>query len=148
MTEVDYAELPALAGRDLGRTDWIAIDQQRIDRFAEATDDFQWIHVDLDRAGAERGGTIAHGFLTLALLSTLMYRLLSVTGTSHMLNMGTNKVRFTAPVPAGSRIRLHLCVIEVTPRAGGYQMILQGAFEIEGVERPVCVVESVMLYLP
>lgn len=148
MRTVDYTQLEGLRGESLGHTDWMVIDQQRIDRFAAATDDDQWIHVDVERATRENGSTIAHGFLILSLLPKAMYSLLSVTGTRHMLNIGTNRIRFAASVPAGSRIRLHLSVLDVTPRAGGQQVILEGRFEIEGVEKPACVVESVMLYLP
>ncbi len=148
MFAIDYAELPSIAGRDLGCTEWLTIEQARVDNFASATDDHQWIHTDIDRATRERGGTIVHGFLTLSLLPSLMDQLLRVDGTSHMLNMGTNRVRFTSPVPVGAKVRLQQRIKDVTPRAGGFQVVHDCTIEIETEERPACVIESVMLYLP
>lgn len=147
MKEIAYADLPSLPGADLGRSEWFAVDQARVNAFADATDDHQWIHVDTARAAAE-GGTIAHGFLTLSLLPRLMDELLRITGVARMLNYGVNRVRFTQPVPTGARIRLQQTVKTVEPRAGGMQVVTDCVIELEGSERPACVVESVMLVFP
>jgi acyl dehydratase len=148
MTEISFDELPGLAGRDLGCSDWLPIDQDRIDRFADATDDHQWIHVDEARAGRENGGTIAHGLLTFAMLPKMAQELLRVTDASKILNCGCNRLRFATPVPVGARIRLRQSVRNVAPRAGGYQVVADGVIELEGAAKPACVVETVMLVLP
>ncbi len=148
MTEVNLADLPQLAGRDLGRSSWMLMDQERINRFAAATEDFQWIHVDEARAEQEHGGTIAHGLLTFSMLPRMAEELLRVRDASRILNCGSNRLRFTAPVPAGRRVRLHQVLRQVEPRAGGYQIIADGTIELEGSEKPACVVETVMLVLP
>ena len=148
MTEVSFEELPDLAGRDLGWSDWLAIDQDRIDLFAEATDDFQWIHVDRPRAERENGGTIAHGMLTFSMLPKMAEQLLRITGAGKILNCGCNRLRFATPVPSGGRVRLHQSVKTVEARAGGYQVVAEGLIELEGVEKPACFVETVMLVLP
>lgn len=147
MKEIAYPDLPSLPGADLGRSQWFAVDQARVDMFADATDDHQWIHVDRARA-ADHGGTIAHGFLTLSLLPRLMDELLRITGASRTLNYGVNRVRFTQPVPTGARIRLHQTVRAVEPRSGGMQVVTDCVIELEGGDRPACVVESVMLVFP
>ena len=146
--EVHYADLPHLVGETLGPSDWLTIDQPRIDGFADVTEDRQWIHVDQARAAEEMGGTIAHGFLTLSLLPRLAEPLLVITGCARILNVGVNKVRFTAPVSSGARIRLRQHVIAVRERAGGREITTGNAFEVENGERPVCIAESVMLALP
>ena len=148
MPEVHYTDLPGLVGESLGPSDWLTIDQPRIDGFAEVTEDRQWIHVDQARAAEEMGGTIAHGFLTLSLLPRLAERLLVITGCARILNVGVNKARFTAPVASGARIRLRQRVLTVRDRAGGREITTDNAFEVENGERPVCVAESVMLALP
>lgn len=147
LLEIDYAQLPEMPGRDLGWSNWFTVDQDRIDKFADATDDHQWIHVDRDRAAAA-GGTIAHGFLTLSLMPRLMDDLFRVRDASRTLNCGVNRVRFTQPVPMGSRIRLHQIVRSVEPRAGGLQVLTDCTIEIDGQDRPACVIESVMLIFP
>lgn len=147
MIRTSFADLPALAGRDLGRSDWLLVDQDRVDAFSNATDDHQWIHVDRDRALAAYGGTIAHGFLTLSLLPRLSAQLLEIEGMSQMINCGTNRVRFTNLVRTGSQVRLHQQVESVEPRAGGFQLVTRCAFEIQGETKPACIAESVMLIL-
>lgn len=147
MLKIAYEELPSLAGSDLGASTWITVDQDRIGAFAAATDDHQWIHVDIARAEREIGSTIAHGFLVLSLLPKLASQLLEVTGTSRLLNLGTNRMRFTAPVKAGTAIRLCQSVKDVAPRAGGYQLETDCRFE-DRTGQTVCIAESVMIYLP
>ena len=148
MISISYEQLPELVGRDLGRSNWFEIDQARVDRFAGATDDHQWIHVDVARAGEGHGGTVVHGFLTLSLLPRLSAELLAIRGMSRMINCGTNRVRFTNLLRTGGKVRLHQQVEAVEPRAGGQQLVTRCTFEIEGEERPACVAESVMLILP
>ncbi|GLY50527.1 MaoC family dehydratase [Lentzea sp. NBRC 102530] len=139
------AELKALAGKSLGHTDWLQIDQVRVDTFAAATDDHQWIHVDPERAAAGPfGGTIAHGYLTLALLIPLMTELLDVSGVRMSLNYGLDKVRFPAPVPVGAKIRLAGRVDTVEDVAGdGVQLTVDFTVEIEGSAKPACVARAV-----
>ncbi|MHB8285052.1 MAG: MaoC family dehydratase, partial [Caulobacteraceae bacterium] len=103
MRTVRFDEVAGLVGQELGVSDWFVIDQDRIDRFAEVTEDRQWIHVDVERATAEIGGAIAHGFLTLSMLSAMTYTVMSVADASRGVNYGFNKVRFVSPVPAGAR---------------------------------------------
>ncbi|MFD4672498.1 MaoC family dehydratase [Lentzea sp. NPDC058450] len=139
------AELKALAGKNLGHTDWLQIDQSRVDTFAAATDDHQWIHVDPERAAAGPfGGTIAHGYLTLALLIPLMTELLDVSGVRMSLNYGLDKVRFPAPVPVGAKIRLagRVDTVEDVP-GDGVQLTVDFTVEIEGVAKPACVARAV-----
>ena len=137
-------DLRAAVGSELGHSDWILIDQDRIDRFAEATGDHQWIHTDPERAAKSPfGSTIAHGFLTLSLLSTIGEQTLQVNGIRMGVNYGVNKVRFPAPVPVGSRVRGHVTLLEVTDVSGGVQMVTQVTIERENSAKPVCVAESV-----
>ena len=139
------AELKALAGQSLGHTDWLQIDQGRVDTFATATDDHQWIHVDPERAATGPfGGTIAHGYLTLALLIPLMTELLEVSGVRMSLNYGLEKVRFPAPVPVGAKIRLLGTVESVEDVPGdGVQLTVDFTVEIEGSAKPACVARAV-----
>ena len=139
------AELKALAGTSLGHTDWLQIDQSRVDTFATATDDHQWIHVDPERAATGPfGGTIAHGYLTLALLIPLMTELLDVSGVRMSLNYGLEKVRFPAPVPVGAKIRLLGRVESVEDVPGdGVQLTVDFTVEIEGSAKPACVARAV-----
>jgi acyl dehydratase len=139
------AELPSLAGTEIGTSDWFEVGQARIDQFAEATEDHQWIHVDPERAATGPfGGTIAHGFLTLSLFIPMWSSLLEVSDATTLVNYGLDKVRFTSPVRAGSRVRLTatLTAVEEVPR-GGYQLRVSGVIEIEGQERPAVVIEFI-----
>jgi len=139
MTEIDLADLPALVGRELGVSEWLAVDQMRIDRFAEVTGDRQWIHVDVERARREIGGPIAHGFLTLSLLPTLTTSVMHFQGVTRGVNYGFDKVRFLSPVPAGARIRSRHVLKAVEPKAGGVCVTQTCTVEIEGADKPALV---------
>ncbi|MDX6355824.1 MAG: hypothetical protein QOF98_2727 [Streptomyces sp.] len=140
-------ELRAAVGEQLGWTDWVEIEQKRIDLFAEATGDHQWIHVDPERAaGGPFGTTIAHGFLTLSLIPSFTPQLLQVEGVRMGVNYGVNKVRFPAPVPVGSRLRATALIAELTEAGGGVQLVTQVTIEREGGDKPVCVAETVARY--
>ena len=137
--------MPVNVGDEYGPSDWLEVTQDRIDQFAEATGDDQWIHVDAERAAeGPFGTTIAHGFLTLSLIVKFQFETRPTEGEFRMgINYGVNKVRFPAPVPVGSRIRGHFKVLEVTEVEGGIQVVTQGTIEREGEEKPVCVAELV-----
>lgn len=138
------ADLQALIGQPLGHSDWIGVDQARVNAFAEATEDRQWIHVDPERAKAGPfGGPIAHGFLTLSLIPYFFETGFAVRESRMVLNYGLNKVRFTAPVPVGSRLRAGFKLLAMDDVAGGaVQLTVEVAVEAEGMSRPVCVAES------
>ncbi|MEU7488008.1 MaoC family dehydratase [Streptomyces sp. NPDC042319] len=137
-------ELRGAVGEELGPSDWLEVDQKRIDLFADATGDHQWIHVDQEKAKAGPfGTTIAHGYLTLSLLPALVPQLMRVDNVKMGINYGTNKVRFPSPVPVGSRVRATAKIAEVTEVAGGVQLTTTVTVEREGGDKPVCVAESV-----
>jgi acyl dehydratase len=137
-----------LLDRELGPTSWLEVDQHRIDTFAVATHDPQWIHVDRERAAAGPfGTTIAHGFLTLSLCVPMLHEVLPPAGAM-VVNYGVNRVRFPAPVPSGSRVRGRFRVSSVEEAAGGERATIEANVECEGVEKPVCVAELVVLALP
>lgn len=139
--------LADLAGRELGPTSWLEVTQERIDAFAAATDDPQWIHTDPARAAeGPFGTTIAHGFLTLSLCVPMLYELLPPSGRL-VVNYGVNRVRFPAPVPAGSRIRGHFRVTATEEVEGGVQAAILATVEREGADRPVCVAELLLRVL-
>ncbi len=141
--EVSYASLAGQVGAHLGPTDWMTVDQARIDLFADATNDHQWIHVDpVAAAEGPFGATIAHGYLTLALVNSFLPDLLTVTDTSMGVNYGCERVRFPHPVTVGSRIRGRGEVISVEPAGGGLQVLVRVTVEIEGGDRPACVVDT------
>ncbi|PNG17971.1 MaoC family dehydratase [Streptomyces cahuitamycinicus] len=136
-------ELKKLAGSDLGTSEWIEVTQERINTFADATGDHQWIHVDPERAkDGPFGAPIAHGYLTLSLFIPLFTELLDVQGVTTKVNYGLNKVRFPSPVKAGSRIRLTAKLSEVEEVPGGVQITVEGAIEIEGATKPAAVLQS------
>ena len=139
-------QLRAQVGQEILLTDWITVDQKRIDLFAQATDDFQWIHVDTERAkkSSPFGGTIAHGFLTLSLLGGFYEQNLSMPFTDVGVNYGLNKVRFTSSVLSGSRVRGRLTLLSLDDLPGAIQTTIQVVVEIEGQEKPACVAESVV----
>lgn len=147
-----FADIDALRraqGEELGLSDWITVDQATIDRFAEATGDFQWIHVDVARAKASAfGGTIAHGFLTLSLLARLSQETYRVEKLAARLNYGCNRVRFTAPVPAGSRIRARFKALSLEDAPQGARLTTEAVVEREGSAKPVCVAELVGILIP
>ena len=135
-------------GENLGPTEWLEITQERIDAFADATGDQQWIHVDVERAATGPfGATIAHGYLTLSLIPQFMPELLAIRTPGARLNYGLNKVRFAAPVPVGSRIRARATIADVSEHPVGTQLVTQYVLEIDGVDRPACVAETVTLLL-
>ncbi|MFE2824142.1 MaoC family dehydratase [Streptomyces sp. NPDC059271] len=140
-------ELRSAVGEQLGYTDWVEIEQKRIDLFAEATGDHQWIHVDPEKAASGPfGTTIAHGYLTLSLLPLFGPQLIAVEGVKMGVNYGTNKVRFPAPVPVGSRLRSSATITAVDDVPGGVQVTVAFTVEREGGDKPVCVAESVSRY--
>jgi len=140
-------EAQILVGKELGVSDWMLIDQDRIDRFADATDDHQWIHTDVERAAKELpiGTTIAHGYLLTALFPALIASVVRFEG-ERAINYGLNKVRFKQMVPAGSRVRLRATLQSARKRAGALQIILDNRLEIEGQAKPACVAETIALY--
>lgn len=141
-------ELARAAGTDLGESGWIEVDQERIDRFAEATGDHQWIHVDPERAAeGPFGGTIAHGYLTLSLLPVMWHELYEVRGVTMAINYGLGKVRFLSPVPVGAKVRGAATITDVTPLPGAVQATVTTTVEIDGVEKPAAVVESIVRYV-
>jgi acyl dehydratase len=144
-TSVD--ELRSAVGTHLGYSEWWEITQDRVNRFADATDDHQFIHVDPERAAQSPfGGTIAHGYLTLSLAVPLSQQIVEVEGIRMAVNYGSNKVRFPAPVPVGSRLRAGAQLESVEDVAGGVQVVYTLTFEIEGGTKPVCVAETVSRY--
>ena len=142
--------LAAAAGEEIGVSDWLLVDQARVDAFAEATGDRQWIHVDVERATRElpTKGTIVHGFLTLSLISHLAHTISRCDGVSRALNSGLNKVRFAGIVPTGSRVRLRHKLLAVEKRVGGTQFTHEFTIEIEGEDRPACAAEMITISYP
>lgn len=138
----------ALIGQEIGVSDWVLVDQARINLFAEATDDHQWIHTDVERAQREmpNGTTIAHGYLLLSLMPALMDALVEMPTLQRAINYGLNKVRFKNPVPVGSRVRLRSVLLHAQKRAGALQVILENTLEIEGQPKAACVAEVIALY--
>ena len=144
-----FDEISAAVGEELGTSDWVTIEQDRVDNFADATGDHQWIHVDVERAkDGPFGGTIAHGYLTLSLVPWLGSGIFAMDTPGAKLNYGLNKVRFPHPVLVGQRIRLSVTLGEVADVSAGKQVTLQHVIEIDGVAKPACVAESVVLLLP
>ncbi|WP_018763908.1 MaoC family dehydratase [Arthrobacter sp. 135MFCol5.1] len=141
-TVVDFDTLLTLSGKDLGVTDYREISQQQVNLFADATDDYQWIHVDPERAkDGPFGAPIAHGFLTLSLIIPFWGELFDVDGVTTKVNYGLDKVRFTSPVKVGSKVRMKGGIAEVTEVKGGAQIKVNATIEIEGQERPAVVAE-------
>ena len=143
--DVDYKDLPSLVGQETGVSDWLEISQARVNQFAEATGDHQWIHVDVERATREIGGPIAHGYLTLSLIPFLGAGLLNVKGVTRGINYGSDKVRFTNMVRVGKRVRMRQKLIGAEPKSGGMQMRNECTIEIEGEDRPACVAETISI---
>ena len=138
-TSVEIGELKALAGTPIGVSSWRQVTQEMVTSFAEATGDTQWIHVDPERARTGPfGTTVAHGFMTLGMFTGMLYELLEVTGAALILNYGTNKVRFPAPVPTGSRVRGHIAYGTVEEVSGGVQVEFRVTVEVEGKLKPAC----------
>lgn len=140
MTQLTFDELRGAIGTDLGYTPWIPIDQSRIDLFADAVDDHQWIHVDPERAATGPfGSTIAHGYLTLSTAGSRLAELLSIEGASRIINYGVDRVRFPAPVPAGAQIRVHAVIADVAPVSGGLHVVVNMDVGSDCGDKPVCV---------
>ncbi|MBT8098768.1 MAG: MaoC family dehydratase [Gammaproteobacteria bacterium] len=138
----------ALEGVEVGLSDWVVIDQHRIDQFAEATADYQWIHVDTERAAKEmpNGQTIAHGYLTLALIPGLTDKFVEIENLERAINFGANKVRFYTPVPAGQKVRARATVLQARSRAGALMLTSEIRIEVEGERKPACVAEILGMY--
>jgi acyl dehydratase len=148
MLEIERpADLAAYVGKEIGISDWFTVDQAIIDKFAEATGDHQWIHVDVERAKREMpdGRTIAHGYLTLSLVPRLAQTIYRVKRRSRGLNYGSNRVRFTGPVPAGARIRLRQRIKSVEPVEGGVRITSENTVEVEGADRPALIAETISM---
>jgi acyl dehydratase len=144
-----FEGIRALVGVSIPPTDWFAVEQQRVDAFAECTGDFQWIHVDVERARASRlGGTIAHGYLTLALIPMLWHRHVDVQGTGEVLNVGLDRVRFPAPLRIGSRIRASFAIVETKQGERGLRVVNRVTIEAKDAVKPVCVADLIVLYRP
>jgi acyl dehydratase len=147
-TFTTFEDLAAAIGQELGTSEWMTVDQARVDAFAQCTEDYQWIHVDVERsAKGPFGATIAHGFLTMSLIPFLGAQIYLLDTPGAKLNYGTNKVRFPAPLRVGSRIRATATLTEVTELAAGRQVVVRYVIEIEGEAKPACVAETVALLL-
>ncbi|MFK7802842.1 MAG: MaoC family dehydratase [Anaerolineae bacterium] len=149
MSDYNFSTISEFIGKEIGVSDWVTVDQERINAFADATGDHQWIHVDIERCKAESPlkTTIAHGYLTLSLLPMLSAQIGTLPkGAKHVLNYGTDKVRFLNPVPAGSQVRMRATLMEVTQKGEGRYLIkTQNTIEIDGVEKPAMIAESLAL---
>ncbi len=143
----NVTQLKEAVGSHLGFSEWWEITQERVDQFADATDDHQFIHVDPERAAQTPfGGPIAHGFLTLSMGIPLLQQIIQIEGVRMGVNYGVNKVRFPAPVPVGSKLRAGASIVSVDDVPGGVQLVLDVTFEIEGGEKPVCAAQTVSRY--
>ena len=149
-TIASLADVPSLVGQEVATSDWITITQEQVNQFADATGDHQWIHVDVEKARAGPfGGPIAHGFLTLSLLPRFFETAIAIEGARMGVNYGLNKVRFTSPVPVGSRLRARMTLLACEPiDHGGMQMTWKVVVEREGGDKPVCIAESIGLRYP
>lgn len=150
---IDYKDLNTLINRDLEPTKWLVVDQALIDAFADATGDHQWIHVDVDRANKEIGGTIAHGFLTLSLMSAMSQDILQIKGVGRAINYGFDKVRFTGVVPAGSKVRMRTTVTKIEDKNGGRLLTRNCIVEVQGPDgkihdKPAIIAEWLGLVFP
>jgi len=142
-------DILTMVGTTVGPTDWLQIDQSRVDKFADATEDRQWIHVDVERAkDGPFGGTVAHGYLTMSLASHLLESMIDVRGFGHGVNIGTDRLRFITPVPVGSRIRGHGEILGAEEKGGGIQSVVRVTIELEGAEKPACVIDTISRYYP
>jgi acyl dehydratase len=148
-TTTTLAELPSLMGKELGTSEWVKVTQGRVNLFADATEDHQWIHVDVERAKAESpfGGPIGHGYLTLSLLIPMWSQVLVVSDATMAVNYGLNKVRFPAPVPVGSKLRLTATLKDVEQVRGGLQVTADAIIQRDGGAKPVCIAEPVFRFL-
>lgn len=145
MREVNYSDLQSLVGQETGVSDWVEITQERVNKFAEATGDYQWIHLDVERAKTVPflGGTIAHGFLTLSLIPGLS--VMKVHGVTHSINYGLDKVRFISMVHVGKRVRMRQKMLSAEPKSGGLLIKSECTIELEGSDKPACIAETLGL---
>lgn len=143
---ISYPTLPMLVGTELGLSEWLPIRQERVDLFAEATGDHQWIHVDVERANKELGGTIVHGALIFSLIPLLRESAFRVEGQSRTINYGSNKVRFITPVPVGGSVRLRSQLISAAAEDQGLQAVFRHVVELRGAVKPACVAETISLF--
>jgi len=148
MLTVKFEDLKSLPGTDLGASSWVEVTQEMINAFADVTRDHQWIHIDVEQAKKEIGGTIAHGFLTVSLMPVMAYELMTIEGVSRAINYGFDKLRFTDVVRPGERIRLRQTVKAVEEKAGGVAITRDCVVEIEGKERPALVAEWIGVVYP
>ena len=148
MKKVHYNDIQSLVGQEIGASEWVLIDQDRVNKFADATGDHQWIHVDVEKAKQFMGGTIAHGYLTLSLIPWLGSQIMSIEGVSRGINYGSNKVRFTNMVPVGSKVRAKQKLLGVEPKGGGLQLTNEITIEIEGKDRPAAIAETITIVYP
>ncbi|MFN8948348.1 MAG: MaoC family dehydratase [Alphaproteobacteria bacterium] len=150
MKVINYADLAKLVGQELGVSEWVLIDQERVNKFADATGDHQWIHIDVERAKRDlpTKGTIAHGYLTLSLIPFLAAKISRIDGVSRGINYGSNKVRFTNMVPVGSRVRARSKILATEPKGPGTQVTNEVTIEIEGQDRPACIAETISIVYP
>jgi len=146
--KLPYAELESWVGKELGQSEWLLIDQDLVDRFAELTGDDNWIHVDRERAAREMGGTIAHGLLALSMVPRMRRDIVQPVGAGRVLNYGYDRVRFTSPIPVGSRVRLRMSVASVEPRGEGKCLTQSFSVELEGGTRPALVAMWTILLFP
>lgn len=145
----DADEVAAAAGEDLGVSEWVEISQERIDAFADATGDHQWIHVDVDRAAdGPFGGTIAHGYLTLSMLPMLAADVVAYEGCSAVINYGADKVRFPQPLRVGSRVRAGATITAARESGPGVLVTVRWSVEVDGEDKPACVADTLMLLIP
>jgi acyl dehydratase len=147
MKTINYKDITQYVGQEIGVTDWVVIDQDRVNKFADATGDHQWIHIDVERAKKElpTKGTIAHGYLTLSLIPWLGSKIMKMDGVTMGINYGSNKVRFLNMVPVGSKVRARQKLLSAEPKSGGMQLINEITIEIEGQAKPACIAETISL---
>jgi len=150
MKVINLADVSKHIGEDLGASEWVLIDQDRVNKFADATGDHQWIHIDVERAKRElpTQGTIAHGYLTLSLIPFLASKISRIDGVTRGINYGSNKVRFTNMVPVGSRVRARSKIVAAEPKGPGLQITNEITIEIEGQDRPACIAETISIVYP
>jgi acyl dehydratase len=147
MKTINYKDIAQYVGQEIGASEWVVIDQDRVNKFADATGDHQWIHIDVERAKKElpTKGTIAHGYLTLSLIPWLGSKIMRMEGVSMGINYGSNKVRFLNMVPVGSKVRAKQKLLSAEPKSGGMQLINEITIEIEGQSKPACIAETISL---
>jgi acyl dehydratase len=150
MKVINLKDIAQHVGEEMGVSEWVLIDQDRVNKFADATGDHQWIHIDVERAKRElpTKGTIAHGYLTLSLIPFLAAKISRIDGVSRGINYGSNKVRFTNMVPVGSKVRARSKIIAAEPKGPGVQITNEVTIEIEGQDRPACIAETISIVYP